>query len=401
MRHPRATALVERALLIAAQWPLVALSSGAVLADEAGKDRSLPKVAEEHLPPNWRWLSDTVIASNELWRILGLFLSILVALVLGRVLRYVLGIAARRFDAIHRRLTAVTLQALARASVFLLLVLGLQAGLEFLVLAKPVESVAATIVGVLFTIAIGYTAYCLVDVVEVWLNQVSERAASKLGDMLSPLVSKSLRATVVILVLVQIATILSNKPATSIIAGLGVGGLAVGLAAQDTIKNFFGSIMIFSDRPFELGDAITVDGRDGSVESVGLRSTRLRTPEGHLLTIPNGDLANKPIINVSRRPNLLRKMNLVVAADLPAEKLASALAIVKEILHDHEGMREPLVPRIFLSEIAGGGMSLSVNYWYHPPDWWKFMEFNERVNFEILRRFSAEGITLVTPPKPV
>jgi MscS family membrane protein len=394
---------MARAICTAAALVLAALSSAVARAappTAKQQERPLADAAQEHLPANWRWLNETVIAGNEVWRLWGLFLSILAALIVGRLFRFALGAAARRFEAGHRHLTGVTLRALSRASVFVLLVLGLQLGLEFLNLNETVERLADSIVRVLITTAVGYTAWCLVSVVDEWLRQISEKAASKLGGMLAPLVSKSLRASIVILALVQIATILSDKPATSIIAGLGIGGLAVGLAAQDTIKNFFGSIMIFSDRPFEMGDAIIVDGRDGSVETVGFRSTRLRTPDGYLLTIPNGDLANKAIVNVSRRPNLLRKMNLLLPLDLSAEKTAQALAIVKAVLEQHEGMNDQLPPRVFFSDFTPGGLALSINYWYHPPDWWKFMEFGERVNFEILRRFEAEGIRLVDPQPP-
>ena len=89
--------------------------------------------------------------------------------------------------------------------------------------------------------------------------------------------------------MLDVATILSDKPLTSVLAGLGVGGLALAVAAQDTIKNFFGSLMLFVDKPFEMGDRIVAGDTDGTVEEVGLRSTRIRTPEGHLVTIPKGN----------------------------------------------------------------------------------------------------------------
>ena len=153
------------------------------------------------------------------------------------------------------------------------------------------------------------------------VNSFAATTPSKLDDMLAPMIRTSLRVTVVILVLVQVATILSDKPVTSIIAGLGAGGLAIGLAAQDTIKNFFGSIMIFSDRPFELGERVQVGDYDGVVETVGFRSTRLRTLDGHVVTMPNGELANMSIRNVSKRPNIRRIVNVGITYDTPVEKL--------------------------------------------------------------------------------
>jgi MscS family membrane protein len=225
-----------------------------------------------------------------------------------------------------------------------------------------------------------------------------------MDDMLGPLISRILRTTIVIMVLVQVATILSDKPATSIIAGLGVGGLAIGLAAQDTIKNVFGSLMIFGDRPFELGDTITVDSNTGTVEAVGFRSTRFRTDQGFLISIPNGDLASKSIINISRRRNLVRNFTLPLSPSTTPEKLAEALEIIKQILADHEGMLPSLPPRVTFTDISPAAYSVQVIYWYHPPDTRKFALFGEQVNLQILSRFrdaeiSLAGIVPVVAPK--
>ena len=264
-------------------------------------------------------------------------------------------------------------------------------------LTGDVEVFFETLTNVLFAIAVGYGAYCLVDVIAVWLRGLSEKTASKLDDMLVPLVCKSLRGTIIILVLVQIATELSDKPVTSLIAGLGVGGLAIGFAAQDSIKNIFGSVMIFGDRPFELGDRIVVDGHDGPVESVGFRSTRIRTLDGHLVTIPNGELANKTIQNIGKRPHIRRIMNVTITYDTPPEKVDRAVEIIKEILENHEGMRPDLPPRVFFNDFNDVSLNIFVIYWYHPPDYWGFCAFNERVNSQLLRRYNEEGIEFAFP----
>src|SRR5438128_1028185 len=152
---------MTRAISVAMLSLVAALSSApAIAAAETDEDRPLSRAAQEHLPTDWRWLTETAIAGNEVWRILGLFLSILVALVAGRLLRFALNVAAGRFDARHRHLIAATLRALGRASVFLLLVLGLEAGMEFPKLNDTVAGVVATILNVLITIAVGYAIYC-------------------------------------------------------------------------------------------------------------------------------------------------------------------------------------------------------------------------------------------------
>jgi MscS family membrane protein len=356
---------------------------------------------ENHLPDRWRWLTDYSLASNELWRIVALFASILILLLIGRLLRMGLNLTARRLAASRKNVLAAAATALGRAMGFVSFALGLGIGVQFLRLEPALAGAVQPSVSVLFVIAVGYCGYCLVDAVEEWLLKLSGGNVSRLDVMLAPLVTTSLRLTVVVLALMQVATILSGKPVTAVIAGLGVGGLAIGLAAQDTIKNFFGSLMIFSDRPFELGDEIKIDATGGSVESVGFRSTRFRTADGFLVTIPNGELASKTIVNISKRRSLNRQFNLALSYELSPDKVERALAIVKEILHDHEGSDSNSPPRVFLSDFAPSALNLSVAYWYAPTDWWRFVAFNERVNFEILRRFAAEDITLAFPTQTI
>lgn len=363
----------------------------------------LPLAAEVlpvDLPEQLAWLNRVTIAGNELWRILALFLCLLFSLALGRLLRWLLIASAEPLDR-RQHLLAVGLRAFSRSSVYLVLALGLMAGMKFLNLHPLVESISDTITSLLLTAAVGYVIYALVDVVDAWLDQIARSNTSRMDEMLSPLVRTSLRATIVIMVFVQMITIVSEKPVASVIAGLGVGGLAIGLAAQDTIKNVFGSLMIFGDRPFELGDEIIVDAFRGNVERVGLRSTRFRTGDGYLVTMPNGELASKTIVNVSRRPTLTRNLNLPLSYDLPPEKAERAVAIVKEILRGRQEI-PPLSPaQVFLSELTNTSMTLAISYQVSPPDWWTFVAFNESVNLEILRRFRAEDIYLAYPTQTV
>ena len=219
--------------------------------------------------------------------------------------------------------------------------------------------------------------------------------------MLVTMLRKSLRITVVILTVMQAIQMLSDRPLTSVIAGLGVGSLAVALAGQESIKNFFGSLIILADKPFELGQRIQVDGVDGTVETVGMRSTRIRTLDGNLVTYPNGELANKAIINISRRPYIRRVMNLTIPYDTPPDKVRRAVEIVKEVLHQHEGMDPERPPRVFFNEFNAASLNILAIYWYHPPDFFSYLQFSERVNFELLHRFNAEGIEFAFPTQTV
>jgi MscS family membrane protein len=337
------------------------------------------------------------IIGNNLWRIFALFGIILIAFFMGKIAKHLLQKSAVQFEGRERPIIAITLNSLAHGVVFLFAAFGISVALLFLDLTTKVAQVSQTASAILLSISIGYMLYWLAEVPSVWLAGMAAKTESKLDDMLVPIIRKSLRATVIILVLVQIAQILSDKPITSIIAGLGIGGLAVALAAQDTIKNFFGSIVLFIDKPFEVGNRIVIDGHDGPVEEVGLRSTKIRTLDGHLVTIPNGELVNKSIQNIGRRPYIRRIANLTITYDTPPEKIERALAMVKELLNNHEGMHEDFPPRIYFNDFNADSLNIMVIYWYHPPDYWDFMAFTESFNKEILRRFNEEGIDFAFP----
>lgn len=337
------------------------------------------------------------IVGHRLWSILALFGFILMALLLGKIAKFVLQRSATRFESRQRFITATTLNAIGRGVVFLFAAAGISLGIASLDLKGKVAEFFGTLSSILLSISIGYMIYWLVDVPTAWFARMAEKTESRLNDMLVPVIRKSLRATVIVLLLVQIAQILSDKPITSIIAGLGIGGLAFALAAQDTIKNFFGSIVLFTDKPFEMGDRIVVDGHDGPVEEVGLRSTKIRTLEGHLVTVPNGELANKTIQNIGKRPFIRRIIDLTITYDTPPEKIDRALEIVKEILDNHEGMDEERPPRVFFNDFNAASLNLRGMYWYHPPNYWDFMVFSEMFNKEVFRRFNEEGIDFAFP----
>lgn len=251
----------------------------------------------------------------------------------------------------------------------------------------------------LFTvIAAVWTGFIFVNLFSAFLAKKAARTATKFDDLLVPLLSRSLKVLIVGVGIVSAAQVF-NLPLAGVLAGLGIGGLALGLAAQDTIKNFFGTVMIFTDRPFELGDRIVVDGHDGPVEMVGFRSTCIRTLEGNLVTIPNGELASKTILNIGKRPGIRRMMNLTITYDTPPDKVRRAVSIVREILENHEGMDPEFPPRVYFNEFNADSLNIWVIYWYHPADWWRYCEFSERLNFEILRRYEAEGIEFAFPTR--
>jgi len=204
----------------------------------------------------------------------------------------------------------------------------------------------------------------------------------------------------------------------TLVAGAGVTGLAIALAAQDTLKNVFGGLLLAMDRPFEAGQRVRMKGYEGFVQEVGLRSTRVRTLNGHQIIIPNEEAARIEVENIDRRPYIRRDLNVTITYDTPPEKIARAVQILEEILavpetstdagatmgeaerepHPNEAINKPeYPPRVYFSDLNADSLNLLVVYWFHPPDHWQSVAFAHRVNMQIMERFNAEGIDFAFP----
>ena len=186
-------------------------------------------------------------------------------------------------------------------------------------------------------------------------------------------------------------------PIATLLASAGIGGVAVALSAQNTLKTLFGTLMLLSDKPFRVGERIIFKQYDGVVEDIGIRLTSLRLLSGPQVTIPNDQLAENDILNVSRRPYIRRVGEIHIPLDTPCEKVEQAVTIIRDELQDHEGLDPNHPSRVFFREFTPGAFSIQFIYWYTPPDHWKSKEFSEKLNFEIFRKFEALGIQFSLP----
>src|SRR5207248_10708726 len=155
-------------------------------------------------------------------------------------------------------------------------------------------------------------------------------------------------------------------PLTTLVAGVSVSGLTVALAAQDTLKNLFGSLMILLDRPFQMGDLIRIKGHEGTVESVGLRSTRIRDASGHVVSISNEEVARLDSENVSSQSHLRRHDVLRLPADTPTEKIRTFVGRVRGILENHE-VFDPGFPPSVKMGLADDAVTVTITYCYFTP----------------------------------
>ncbi|HID78728.1 MAG TPA: mechanosensitive ion channel, partial [Planctomycetaceae bacterium] len=173
-------------------------------------------------------------------------------------------------------------------------------------------------------------------------------------------------------------------PITTLLASAGIGGLAIALSAQGMIKGLFGTVTVLLDKPYRVGERIIVNGQDGIVEEIGLRSTKLREfLTNNLISIPNDQMAEAEIQNIGKRKHISRITDLHIPLDTPREKIQKAVAAVRAVLENQEGMDPEYPPRVYFNEFNPDSFNIRIMYWFTPPELWKFLEFSEKVNFEI------------------
>jgi len=271
------------------------------------------------------------------------------------------------------------------------------------------EPLVGAAIELLFTVAAFWFLFNAVGIIEVWLFKLTAKTDSTLDDMIVPLIRKAMRIFVVVVALLFIAQNVLGVSITSWLAGLGIVGLAVSLAAQDSLKNLFGSITIFLDRPFLVGSFVKYAGELGDVEEIGFRSTRIRTLGGSLLTVPNSNIVNDPIENIGVRPFIRRVLDVTITYDTPPEKIDRAIEIVREIfqldgireaIHDPDNP-EKLPPKVYFSDFNAASLNIQVYYWHRPGNWWEYLEHATKFNRELFRRYNEAGIDFAFPTQTI
>jgi len=250
-------------------------------------------------------------------------------------------------------------------------------------------------------IVAGSVAYVALKVVDlllgVWREKIVSPQDKAFADQLLPFVSKVVK-TALIIAAVLLTTENLGVDIKTLLAGLSVGGLALGLAAQDTVANLFGAVAIFLDKPFHIGDRIKVEGVDGTVETIGLRSTCVRSLDGHHVTIPNKLMGNAIITNITRRPTIKTEMNFGLTYDTPAEKVKRATVLLEEIFRANPRTGDLLIS---FNKFADSALNLLVVHVWNGTDAKQHFAEMQELNLQIKARFDAEKIEFAFPTQTV
>ena len=253
-----------------------------------------------------------------------------------------------------------------------------------------------------FLCSLAHTAsiFYLVAIPIAWAQKIADQSDNKLDDILVPMFSTVIRITVLLVGTFKAISIIDPKSSDAILGLLAGAVVGLAFASQDTIKNVFGAVMLIIDQPFTLGDFINIGTHEGKVESLGLRSTTIVMLDGQRLAIPNGDLATRPIVNLTRR-DFIRAQDLVhLEANTPAEKVREAVAIVQALLVNHEGHQPSHPPLVHVTEFSDWAVNIRLMYWYHPAAPVKQLEFNQQLIIRISERLQQANIRLAVMGTP-
>jgi MscS family membrane protein len=262
---------------------------------------------------------------------------------------------------------------------------------------KNIETVLINIAYLFFTITLTSIVSKIIDaLISEVILPISKKTETSFDNHLIPVIQKAVRAIIWSLgIVIGLDNI--GFDITAMIAGLGIGGLALALAAQDSVKNIFAGIMIFLDKPFKINDRIKIDGHDGTVEEVGLRSTRIRTLEGRIVTIPNCTFTDNSVINVTSQPALKVKINLGLTYDTNEEQMQKAIDILQDIVKGQDAITNDYAAGF--NEFGDFSLNILFMYYVKPESHW--LDTQTLVNKEVLRRFNKEGLDFAFPTQTI
>lgn len=252
-------------------------------------------------------------------------------------------------------------------------------------------------IGVLSILVVSavWTAFSVVDLVGDVLTKRASMTRTKIDDLLVPLGRKTAKAVVAVFGIVYVAHSLDYE-VLPLLTGLGIGGLAVAFAAKDTIENFFGSIAVIADRPFEVGDWVVVDDVEGTVVELGLRSTRIRTFYDSLVTVPNATLVRATVDNYGRRRYRRFSTHVNLPYDTPPAKIEAFCDGVRRIVQEHPNTRKDVF-HVYLNKFGPHSLDVLIYIFHECPDWATELAERQRFMLDVLRMAQDLGVEFAFP----
>ena len=344
-------------------------------------------------------LKNNQLFGIELWQYAAFLVYVVIAILLAKVIDLLArGYFKRLVKKTDSPYDDLLLDLLAGPVKVLIFVLLLQIGLDFFPWPDWAEKWISKALQLIVAGSLIYLSIKLADLLlSIRRERLDKDVDKSMAQQFFPILKKILRAFVVVIgLLVTMQNMGMNI--TSLLASLSIGGLALGLGAQDSLGNLFGAVSIFLDKPFQVGDQVRFEQHEGHVENIGLRSTRIRHLDGHLITVPNKTMASTTVINISGRPTIRTVMNIGLTYDTPESRIREAIRIVDEVYRKHPKTHDLLVT---FNKFETTSLNLQVIHWwqgnFHPAQLADLQE----MNLALKNRFDAAKLEFAFPTQTV
>ncbi|GGE37668.1 putative MscS family protein YhdY [Pullulanibacillus camelliae] len=291
------------------------------------------------------------------------------------------------------------IKAINRPLYFLIALSGLY--LSFKYLAFPAS--AAHVIGHLYrtaiVICIGVALFQLTNSTEKLFGHFSHKLNLQFDRIVIPFITKILKFIVFALMLTMILSEWGYS-INGFVAGLGLAGLAISLAAKDTVSNLFGGFIIITETPFTIGDWVQTPSVEGTIEDISFRSTKVRTFADALVTIPNSTLANEAIINWSRMEKRQLTFNIELDIRTPRQQIERCLTDIRAYLKQNEAVHQEAI-YVYLQEMNTTGFNILLYFFTTTTVWKEWLNIREQINLNILKILEAHHVQLAVPGRTV
>ena len=367
---------------------------------------AIDNLYQETFPWQTAWLQKIIpqvghnkVFGIQLWQYLGLFLFFIIGYIIFRILRKIVFYILKKIQYLITKRSSdritLPLKKLNKPLVLLMIIWLLKKVLPSLQLGLDVNKAFFMVIDIAEIAFWIYVFLKLVGVIMTIYSEYTKRTHEKLDDQLVPILSHFLTGIVFFLGGLKLLTVF-GIPATSVIAGASIGGLALALASQDTVKNLIGTFMIFLDKPFHIGDWIEAGEVVGTVEEVGFRSSRIRAADTSIYQIPNSTLSEIVVNNKGLRLFRRYQTELGVRYDTPPELVEAFVNGLKELIKSHPNTKKDGFDVAF-SGFGDSALLIMVNVYFNVNDWSVEQQAKHTFHMAILKLAKVLGIEFAFP----
>ncbi len=361
---------------------------------------------KEIFPWQTAWLQKIVpdfghhkIFGVQLWQYIGLFILFLIGFLFYKLLRKIGFIVLQKIQYLITKKSSerikLPLKKLNKPLVLLILVTLFKKILPSFQLGLDINKILFMVIDIVQIAFWIYVFLKLVGVIMTIYSEYTKRTHEKLDDQLVPILSHFLTGIVFFLGGLKLLTVF-GIPATSVIAGASIGGIALALASQDTVKNLIGTFMIFLDKPFHIGDWIETSELQGTVEEVGFRSSRIRAADTSIFQIPNSTLSEIVINNQGLRLFRRYRTELGIRYDTPPELIQSFVDGIKQLIKAHPHTKKDTFDVAFIG-FGDSALNILVNVYFIVDNWSLEQQVKHHFHIAIVKLASTLGVEFAFP----